>query len=275
MHLWVLDQSGRVNPAPSVPVSRRQTFREWTGFFFERLPAPQTQLLLQRSPDKVGKQWEGWCRIRTSEAEGKGWSVIVGQWEYKYPEQEGETAMCHSPSSRCSSALLHLRFTAGRGERWRSVPLPTQGQRAHWLPQMQNTVMPGFPSSRLVRSCLFLHSFVTSFPFLQPYFPVWRRSRHFILCREICADAKLLFMFFYFERLPYLPTAKHHITQQLEIGLSFLYGHIFCTSSIGFLLTCWVFTQSTEVWHQLATHRHNMQITSAELAWMFSKIKNH
>lgn len=102
---------------------------------------------------------------------------------------------------------------------------------------------------------------------------MWRRSRHFISCREICADAKLLFMFFYFERLPYLPTAKHHITQQLVIGLSFLYGHIFCTSSIGFLLTYWVFTpQSTEVWHQLATQRHNMQITSAELAWMLSKI---
>lgn len=40
-----------------------------------------------------------------------------GSGVYKYPEQEGETAMCHSPRSRCFSASPPLKIYGGpRGE---------------------------------------------------------------------------------------------------------------------------------------------------------------
>lgn len=71
---------------------------------------PSTWLLPQRFSRESGQIMAGWWRIRVSEAEGKGWSVIVGQWEYKYPEQEGATAMCHSPSSPCFCASPPLKI---------------------------------------------------------------------------------------------------------------------------------------------------------------------
>lgn len=74
---------------------------------------PSTRLLLQHFSSESRQIMGGWWRIRVSEAEGKGWSVIMGQREYKYPEQEGETAMCHPPSSRCFSASPPLKIYGG------------------------------------------------------------------------------------------------------------------------------------------------------------------
>lgn len=55
----------------------------------------------------------------SEEKGGKWWGEGGGRWRYKYPEQEGESKMCHSPSSVCFSVLiLHLKFTGRHGERW-------------------------------------------------------------------------------------------------------------------------------------------------------------
>lgn len=102
--------------APSVPVSH-QTFRERNCILFWKTSWPSTRLLLQRFSRESRQIMGGWWNIRISEAEGKGWSVIMGQWEYKYPEQEGETAMCHSPSGPFFSAsppTWDLRWAVGR-----------------------------------------------------------------------------------------------------------------------------------------------------------------
>lgn len=57
--------------------------------------------------------------MEVSEVEEK-----VGGWRYKYLEQEGESKMCHYPSSvGFSVLLLHLKFTGRHGERW------TDGER--------------------------------------------------------------------------------------------------------------------------------------------------
>lgn len=64
---------------------------------------------------------------------------------------------------------------------------------------------------RLHVLCIPVCSFIPLSPrslFLSLTFPMWRRSRHLFPCREMYADAKLLFMFFYFERLPYFPRCK-------------------------------------------------------------------
>lgn len=86
---------------------------DWKLFW--KTSCPSTRLLLRRFSRESRQTMGGWWSICISEAEGKGWSVIMGQWEYKYPEQEGETVMCHSPSSRCFSASPPLKIY---GEPW-------------------------------------------------------------------------------------------------------------------------------------------------------------
>lgn len=161
----------------------------------------------------------------------------MGQWEYKYPEQEGETA---TVSLALQSLFLSSPPLKIYGGPWGEMEeCATAHSRAKSTLTASNAKHSHARLS-VFKSCAFL--FVLSFfchlvPFSLALLSHMEKIKAFMVCREIYADAKLLFLFFYFERLPYLPTVKHHITQQLEIVLSFLYGYIFCTSSIGFLLT--------------------------------------
>lgn len=90
-----------------------------------------------------------------------------GGWRYKYLEQEGESKMCHSPSSVCFSVLLlHLKFTWRHGERW----MDGEREKAREMEKCvaahsrAKSTLTAFPAERRVMSasslCLFISVFL-------------------------------------------------------------------------------------------------------------------